>query len=449
VERPHRPPSTRTTSPIDLGTAGALSLAGHALVAFGAVALIQLARFLHEPSVEPPLDVPAVASDHGAIEIDVPELRADSPLLAPLPHAEVARPVRYGGERVAYLDQRKAGRGGDGRVHEQALNLADQDDRISRDMSTLTSLTAAQLSRIRASNERRAYEDVRSGREPMELTFVAMGKTGVAEERRPEAASDPGPGARFAMPRSDLGAAPGGERHEGEGETAMVDGAATPGGPHRSPGVGFDAGRGETEHASLVNAHARPMMLQGSPSVPALDEGKPSDTLDSEQAVSARMQSLMHASTAGGRAGEGRGGEGGGGSPGAGGSRGPTSSATQLGAGGGGAGDLERITYLRAVQGKIHPLWANAFPTWAILEGRGGTAIVTFTIEANGTVGGATVTRSSGIPEFDANVRAAVLRGAPYGPLPAPLGPRLTWSMPFVAKNPAVRPKTPRDGATD
>ncbi len=419
-------------------------------MAFGAVALIQLARFLHDPPAElPPPPALAAPQDRGAIEIEVPELTADSALLAPLPHAETPRPVHYGGGRVAYLDQRKAGRGGDGQVREQALNLADQDDHISRDMSTLTSLTAAQLSRIRASNERRAYEDVRSGREPMELTFVAMGKTGVAEERRPEAPADPGPGTRFAMPRSDLGAAPGGERHEGEGETAMLDGAATPGGSHRSAGVGFDRGRGQTENAALVNAHARPMMLEGSPSVPALEEGRPSDTIESEQAVSARMQSLLHASTAGGKAGEGRGGEGGGGAPGAGGSRGPTSSASQLGTGGTGAGDLERITYLRAVQGKIHPLWAHAFPAWAIMEGRGGTAIVTFTIEASGAVSSASVTRSSGIPEFDANVRAAVLRGAPYGPLPAPLGPRLTWSMPFVAKNPAVRPKNPREGATD
>ena len=97
---------------------------------------------------------------------------------------------------------------------------------------------------------------------------------------------------------------------------------------------------------------------------------------------------------------------------------------------------------------KVHPLWANAFPKWAIAEGLQGTAIVTFTIEADGSVSSATVSRPSGVAEFDANVRAAVLRAAPFGPLPASLGPRFRWSMPFVAKNEAVRPKDPSEGVT-
>lgn len=434
---------------LDLGTAGALSIAGHAVLAFGAVALIQLARMLHgEPEIAAS-SAPPVAVLPGTVEIELPEMHEASTVVDEKPHAEVAQPTPYGGARVAYLDQRRSGRGGDGVVRERALNLADQDDRLSRDMSTMNTTDAAQLSRIRAGKVRQSYEDLRASRDPMELTFVAMGKTGVAEERRPEARVDPGPGSKSARLRSDLGATAGVEPHEGEGPTEGLPGALVEGGPYRSAGVGFDRGRGTTESVALVNARARPDVMASSPSVAALDVGRPTDTADSEQAVSARMQSLMHASTAGGSAGDGRGGVGGGGAPGAGGTRGPFSSASQLGVGGSGPGDVEKTGYLRGVQGKIHPLWANAFPKWAISEGLGGTAVVTFTIEADGSVSGVRVTRSSGIPEFDANVRSAVLRGAPYGKLPKMLGPRLVWSMPFVAKNPAVRPKDPHEGATD
>jgi TonB family protein len=102
-----------------------------------------------------------------------------------------------------------------------------------------------------------------------------------------------------------------------------------------------------------------------------------------------------------------------------------------------------RTDYLRRVLARIHPLWRDAFPKWAIAEGLGGTVIVSFVISANGSVASARVTRPSGIPEFDENCRQAVLRGAPFEPLPPELGTSFSWSMPFVAKNPAVRPQNP------
>jgi TonB family protein len=99
------------------------------------------------------------------------------------------------------------------------------------------------------------------------------------------------------------------------------------------------------------------------------------------------------------------------------------------------------MTYLRQVMAKIHPLWANAFPHWAALEGRQGTVIITFVLGPDGNVLSASVSRSSGIAEFDENCRQAVLRGSPYGPLPPELGTSFRWSMPFDARNPAVKPK--------
>nr|WP_240806653.1 energy transducer TonB [Polyangium spumosum] len=101
------------------------------------------------------------------------------------------------------------------------------------------------------------------------------------------------------------------------------------------------------------------------------------------------------------------------------------------------------MDYVRRVLARIHPLWKDAFPRWAIAEGRGGTVVVSFVIRADGSVASARVARPSGIPEFDENCRQAVLRGAPFEPLPRELGPTFAWSMPFVAKNPAVRPPDP------
>jgi TonB family protein len=96
---------------------------------------------------------------------------------------------------------------------------------------------------------------------------------------------------------------------------------------------------------------------------------------------------------------------------------------------------------MRQVIAKLNPLWADAFPKWAAAEGLQGTVIVTFVIRADGTVGSASVTRPSGIPEFDENCRRAVLRGSPYPPVPPELGESFRWSMPFEARNPAVLPK--------
>ena len=105
--------------------------------------------------------------------------------------------------------------------------------------------------------------------------------------------------------------------------------------------------------------------------------------------------------------------------------------------------DRRRSLYMRQVMAKLDPLWADAFPKWAAGEGLQGTVIVTFVIRADGNVGSASVTRPSGIPEFDENCRRAVLRGAPYPPVPPELGESFRWSMPFEARNPAVLPKQP------
>ena len=426
-----------------------MSLAGHACIAFAFVGLIQLARFFgrDEPPPEP---VPQVALPTDLIEIELPELSEHSALLG---HEEPVTPrseTPLGGGLTARADQQRPGRGGDDRSPEPALNFADQDDGITRDQSPMSALVSSQLPRIAAGRLRQSYENIRSSRDPMELTFVAMGKRENARERRKEAPVDPASGLIAAHKRSELGAAPGADQPPGQGLPVLKSGSDQVGSIRRSLGVGVTGGGPiGAESAALRNAHARPAVSEGSPSVPAISEGRPSDTIDTEQAVASRMQSIIHASTLGGSAGKGSGGEGGGGSPGAGGAKGPGQTATKLGNGGAGPGEVERIGYIRAVQSKVHPLWANAFPRQAILDGLGGTAIVSFVVDASGGVSNVRVTRKSGVPEFDENVRKAVLRGAPYGPLPPQLKPTLSLSLTFTAVNPAVRPRDPKNGPLD
>jgi TonB family protein len=190
---------------------------------------------------------------------------------------------------------------------------------------------------------------------------------------------------------------------------------------------------------------ARPFAHRGLTAASANERAAYADTLDAEQEDISEQMDLFHASTAGGRRGDGRGGELGPDPTGSGGERGRGSEARALGTGDG-AGvavdplDRRRRIYRRQVWAKIHGAWSpSAFPKEAVLEGKQGYTIVAFTILANGTVSGAHVSRSSGFPSFDAHMVAAVLRSAPFGPLPEGLGPALGMHHEFIVKNPAVR----------
>lgn len=452
-----------------VGAAWALSVAVHAVGALGAIAVVTWIG-----GAEPPR-APVAAPQHDD-EPFVLELPAFvEPMAAPEVEKHVRapedapEPPKSGGPVDPRPDTGRKGRGGDATSSATAVNLADRDDRVHLERSILSRIDRDQLARLRSGEERRSWEDWRASREPTELTFLAMGVEQPRDpERVPNAKSDPGEGSRHAAPRTaeggDVVGDDGRVAAEADGEAVGDDrglgdgsrrGAEREGEVVASHGIGWTSK--QTPGAETVAgraAHARPMVDRSDPSVPAPRQDLPSDTVDSEQEVASMLQSIVHASTAGGPKGTGRGGAADGGKwTGSGGTRGSGSVSTALGTGGPGpavasAADPARETYLRKVMSKVHPLWVNAFPKWAIAEGKQGTAIVSFTIESDGSVSSASVTTPSGVAEFDANVRSAVLRGAPYGPLPASLGPRLRWAMPFVAKNEAVRPKDPGDGPT-
>jgi TonB family protein len=435
-------------SGLDLTTASLCSVAAHLVAGF-------LVLFgVHRCGVAPTSSSEEVLRD-GEIELALEEPPA-SPQEATGPSSEVivapeptASPAA--GATVARLDQGKRGRGGDDRVEQSAINLADQDDRITLDPHTMTNVEKSQHNRIRSGKQRRARENWRASREPMELTFVAMGEAGTIDRRGPEAELDPRSGllttklpATDGAARAGLGLPSGVAVERSTGVEVLSGGRRVGSKGERGVGVTGRARAGAPSRA-FPNAHARPEASVGDPSTASTELGRPGDDVESEQADSAVLASILHASTTGGRAGKGRGGEVGPGAVGAGGDRGAGSTATPLGGGGTGSGNVDTTDYVRALQRKVHPFWEHAFPKSAILEGRSGLAIVAVLIASDGTVVSAKISRPSGVPEFDENVRQAVLAAGPYGALPRSLAPRLAVSLRFHASNPAVRPKLASD----
>ncbi|MFT3764109.1 MAG: energy transducer TonB [Minicystis sp.] len=99
---------------------------------------------------------------------------------------------------------------------------------------------------------------------------------------------------------------------------------------------------------------------------------------------------------------------------------------------------------MRQILAKLGPYtgWRQLLPSAAAMDGVQGVVIVSFTIQADGSVTGAAVTRTSGVAELDENFRRAILRAAPFPPLPPELGTSFRWAMPLDLRNPAVRPRT-------
>lgn len=230
----------------------------------------------------------------------------------------------------------------------------------------------------------------------------------------------------------------------GVGYPVRVSGGRDVGGAHDALGVGVEGRAPGLDHRSAADvAYARPKVDRGKPSVPAPRSGSPRDNVDAAQRVALVTQSLMDASTAGGRAGVGPGGQDGPGPTGYGGLRGSGSRSHPLGYGPGPAGwngkDPGLSLYRRRILAKIWPLWEHAFPKWAAAEMRQGRVIISVTILPDGSLHAAQVSRPSGIDEFDANCLRAVKKAAPFDPFPRnfPLAV-LRWELSFDASNPMV-----------
>ncbi len=353
-------------------------------------------------------------------------------------------PVPAGGARVPRIDTGEKGRGGE-RKGAKAEHLADTNDRLSLTTDLVSHLDRAQAQRIWIESVRKAHDDRRSSKDPMELTFLASGQ-GQREERRSPSPSDPSRGALASISPSVAGGVRGANKVE-DGEQGARAGASQEGTTYEAPGRGVHQSAAGTDHRLNADVtHARPSVQEAAVSIASINKGRPTDNVDSDQKVTALVQSLIHASAAGGIGGHGEGGSEGGGDPGAGGRAGPGSHSPPLGVGDGdvvdfGTRDPGFLPYFRKIHGKIDPLWTNAFPKSAILDLKQGTVILEFTIFADGSTRVSwPPVRPSGIEEFDRNCADAIRRAAPFGPIPPELGLRtLRIRAPFEAKNPIVR----------
>jgi TonB family protein len=422
----------------------AASAAFHAVVGG---ALFWLA--LQSLSVPPPVPEEVAVTDATApslVTIELPTV-GDGVLMEDRPVDPTGETPRVsGGSTVAHLDTGKPGHGGDAHVPVPALNLADGDERMRLSPDPLSRLDRDQLQRMRVARVRESWEDRRSTTHPTELTLVVTGP-GTLLERRPAAPAEPSRGALHSPSAGVRGGTLGASAPGEAGPTSSPVGGAQVGSTLGAPGVGVARSNPGLDHReSAPIASARPDVTRAPVSVPANESARPRDDVDSDQEVATTVRSLLHASTAGGAPGEGQGGAGGGGQAGAGANGGAGSHARVLGVGEGDIFDFwttdpRLIPYFRLLHAKIDPLWVNAFPKSALLEGKQGTVILQFVVHADGH---ATVqwppSRPSGVDEFDRNCADAIRRAAPFPPIPHELGvSSLTIRAPFVANNPAVR----------
>ncbi len=387
----------------------------------------------------------SAATESITVEVDLPQagegLAVDEQPVDPTGEP----PGATAGAAIAHPDTGRAGRGGDPTARTRAQNLADADERMRLSPDLVSRLDRDQVQRLRVARARVSWEDRRSTTHPAELTLVSSGP-GVVRERRPVSLVEPSRGA-LDSPRASVRGSSFGFARTGDSPADRSPGGERVGSTDEAPGMGVALrDPGHDHRASAPVANARPAATLGPVAVPAVDAARPRDNVDSEQEVATTIRSLVHASTAGGLAGEGEGGSTGGGEAGEGGLVAGGFRASPLGQGEGlvydyWTRDPRILPYFRRIHARIDPLWANAFPKSALLELKQGTTIIEFTVSSDGRVA---VTwppvRPSGIDEFDRNCADAIRRAGPFPPIPAVLGvTSLRIRAPFVANNPIIK----------
>jgi TonB family protein len=392
------------------------------------------------------VEVPAapLSPEPAPIAVELPSV-SEGPSIEreePDPVGEVPPPPSGG--TLAHPDTAEQGRGGDRASREKAINMADEDETVRLSPDLVSRLDRDQLQRLRAGRSRASWEDRRSTTQPAELTLVAVGR-GRVRERRPPASWVPSRGA-LESPRPSVAGATAGTRAERDPEEGATAGAPREGSAREAPGAGLREAPAGTDHRSSAPvASARPSVVRAPVSVPAFDRSTPKDDVDTEQEVATTIRSIVHASAAGGPAGEGLGGIAGGGDPGFGGAAPAGFRAHPLGSEEGEAldfftSDPRLVSYFRRIHAKIDPLWADAFPKSALLNLEQGTVILDFVVSADGRVEVEwPPVRPSGIDEFDRNCADAIRRASPLPPIPSVLGARLRIRAPFVVNNPVVK----------
>ncbi|MEO7096658.1 MAG: hypothetical protein ABI175_25595, partial [Polyangiales bacterium] len=200
-----------------------VSLAAHGAIAvIGAIGVARgLASEPTEPKPEPTYTYPVPREDEVIIVELPPSTESDGVPPAsttPEPPPPSPAPALAGGAKVAIIDTRSAGTGGDDEVAAAARNLGPRADEDTVASALRDDVLRDQDNHLDTGEQRQSNVDRRMALEPMELTFVASGK-GFRYERKPVAGKDAPPGVPVAQPASLLGTT------LGAGAVAGVDGA--------------------------------------------------------------------------------------------------------------------------------------------------------------------------------------------------------------------------------
>jgi TonB family protein len=392
----------------------------------------------------PPAPTPPRQAGEGTVAIELPGV-AEGTLVTDHQVVPEGDPPKVAGGVVSpELDDRHLGRGGAPRAAEDATNLSDRDEHAHLTQDLLNRLDRDQQQRLRTSRDRQSWEDRRSSKDPMEMSFLASGD-GTRAARRAPSPVDPSRGAARPDAASARGGAVGiSDEVVGAPESGATLGADREGAEASVSGQGVRDGRAGADHrASARVMRARPDVVVAAVSIPAARRGRPRDDVDSDQEVARTIRSIVHASTAAGARGEGTGGVSGEGDPGADGRAGAGTRSRPFGAGDEEWWDFDTtdprlLGYFRRIHGKIDPLWRHAFPTEAALDLRQGVVVLSVTIAADGAVAvDWPPARPSGVPAFDRNCYDVVRGAGPFDPIPKSLGvTELHVRMPFDARNP-------------
>jgi TonB family protein len=350
------------------------------------------------------------------------------------------RVVTGGGVHEKRPDLDRSGHGGDRRSPE-ATNLASSVDPVTLERDLLTHFDNSQVQRIDSAAKRRSRDDRRATPSPMELTFLATGRGKLAERRVP-ANYNPALGTRSGESPAQVGTALGGAAVEAGVGPEPKEGTEVEGREVASIQAGIDRGKETRDfRQSAAVLRARPLVPQARAAVPSATRGRANDIVDSNQAVASRVAALMQASTAGGLRGEGAGGEAGPSTTGANGTSGEGSRSrpSSDGLGADYATDAGLQSYMGRLKRRIDDELRNAYPQWAIVQGRSGHVIFEMLIREDGHIDRVRVVRPSGIEEYDRNVVAGVKRIASFGPIPGVHGKGgLRITMSYEALNRAV-----------
>lgn len=363
----------------------------------------------------------------------------------PLPNASISfelvteqppSPPRGAPRSSLGLDSQGDQAGGDGLATETTWLLDDNHPLTLQD-SLRNANTESQVQRIDTAHDRASQENRRAALYPNDDLFLATGR-GWVPQRATRAPLEPTAGdRRQAAASQPLGSA----ATSADGTRLAASSASLGAESLQATARGQRATRGHRQQRGAPVKTARPDVDLGPPATLATAVDRVRDNRNADLRAAQLMQAFVQSGSAGVEAGQGEGGQAVGATPGAGAQTRPGSHSQARGQGGDGEPGGERYirwyTEQRARIGR-----ALVFPRSRQLAMDQGTTLLRLWVGRDGgLLEPPRVMRSSGFGDLDDAALTAVLRSAPFTPLPddiAPESQRIRLTVPIEFWNPTV-----------